>query len=160
LFDCVETVVLVLKDVIFRHTETKFLSEFLTEKYGFSKEEDTIKEIGKSKILPPQEEAGNTSSNSEQALEETIKYSTTIILSGNFSDTEIKIHILGELVQSEDIIEVNEGENYKVYNSNYQLIKIASKSGYAITQLIEHLSVDIGLEVKSKEWFFHRSNNV
>jgi len=158
LSDYYETVVLVLKDVIFRYTEAKFLSEIL-EKYGFIKEEDKIKETAKSKSAPTQEEAGNASSNVVQKLEETRKYSTTKILSGNFSDAEIKIHILGELAQREDTIKINEGENYKVYNSKYQLIKIASKSGYAITQLIEQLSVDLGLEIKSKEWLFHRTNN-
>jgi hypothetical protein len=157
--DCDETVVLVLKDVIFRHTEAKFLSEFLAEKYGFTKEEDKIRETTKTKIALTAEEDGNASPHLEQK-EETIKWSTTKILSGNFSDAELKIYILGELTQNADIIEINETENYTVYNSKYQLIKIASKSGYAITQLIERLSVDLGLEIKDKEWFFHRSNNV
>ena len=159
LADCDETVVLVLKDVIFRHTEAKFLSDFLIEKYGFRKEEDEIKETAKSKTALQQEKTGNVYPNSEQKLEETRKYSTTKILSGNFSDAKIIIHILGQLVQKEDTIEINEEENYKVYNNRYQLIKIASKSGYAINQFIEQLNVDVGLEIKSKDWFFHRSNN-
>lgn len=152
-----ETIVLVLKDVVFRHTEAKFLSEILTEKYGFKTEEDKIKETGKSKGILVEEknrEAGNSEHRGE-----TIKYSTTKILSGNFSDAEIIIQILGELAQAEDTIEINKDENYKVYNSKYQLIKIAGKSGYAITQLFEQLSIDLGLEVKTKEWFFHRTDD-
>lgn len=158
--DCCETVVLALKDVIFRHTESKFLSEFLTEKYGFIKEEDKIRETTKTKNRAIQDEAANSSKQPEQVPGDTVKYSTTKILSGNFSDAKIKIYILGELVQKEDIIDINETEKYTVYNSKYQLIKIASTSGYAITQLIERLIVDLGLEIKTKEWFFHRSNNV
>jgi hypothetical protein len=154
-----ETVVLVLKDVIFRHTEAKFLSEFLTEKHAFRKEDDKIKETAKSKSVPTQEETENASLDSEYNSREIRKYSITKSLSGNFSGAEIKIHILGELSQTEDTIEIDNTENYKIYNSRYQMIKIASKSGYAINQLIEQLSIELGLEIKNKEWFFHRSNN-
>jgi len=145
-----ETVFLVLKDVIFRHTEYKFLSDFLIEKYGFIPSEDKIKEIAKSKTAAPQ--VGDTN---EKEFEET-KYATTKIISGAFSDSEIKIFILGEVVQKEDIVEISETEKDKIYNSKYQLIKIASKSGYAITQFMESLNVDLGLEIKNKDWFFHR----
>jgi hypothetical protein len=150
--DYCETVVLVLKDIVFRHAESKFLSEFLIEKYGFTALEDKVKEIAKPSI-PSQVEA------TEGEKLEATKYATTKILSGNFSDAEIEIYILGEVAQIEDIIEINDSEKYKVYNSKYQLIKIASKSGYAITQLIELLIVNLGIEIKSKEWHFHRSNN-
>ncbi len=150
--DLCETVFLVLKDVIFRHTEYRFLSDFLIEKYGFIPFEDKIKEITKSKITAPQ--VGNIN---EKEFEET-KYATTKIISGTFSDSEIKIYILGEVAQKEDIVDINEKENHKVYNSKYQLIKIASKSGYAITQLMESLNVDLGLEITNKDWFFHRGN--
>jgi hypothetical protein len=159
LADCDETVVLVLKDVVFRYTAAKLLSDFLIEKYGFIQEENKIKETAKSKTALQQEKTGNIYPSSEQKLEETRKYSTTKILSGNFSDAKIIIHILGLLVQKEDAVEINGEENYKVYNSQYQLIKIASKSGYAINRFIEQLNVDVGLEIKSKDWFFHRSNN-
>ena len=153
LSECCETVVLVLKDVIFRHTESKFLSDFLIEKYGFTESQDKIKEIAKSKIV-----AAPIGDAVEKEVEET-KYSTTKILSGDFSDSQINIYILGEVVQKEDTIEIDDKENYTVYNSKYQLVKIASKSGYAITRLIESLSVDLGLEIKAKEWLFHRNNN-
>ena len=151
--DCCETVVLVLKDIIFRHTESKFLSEFLTEKYGFELIEDKTKEIKKLKTTMP------TFGEDVVDLSET-KYSNTQILSGTFSDAVLNINILGEIAQKEDIVEISDKEKYKVYNSKYQLLKIGSKSGYAITQFIERLSVDLGLEIKTKEWFFHRSNNI
>jgi hypothetical protein len=153
LADYCETVVLVLKDVVFRHTEFKFLSEFLTEKYGFTTIEDKVKELSKPN-------ATSQVDNAEDKNPEATKYATTKILSGNFSDAEIKIYILGEVAQKEDIIEISDKESYKVYNGKYQLIKIASKSGYAITQLIELLIVDLGLEITSKSWHFHRSNIV
>ncbi len=156
--DCEETVVLVLKDVMFHHTETKFLDEFLTEKYGFTKIEDKIKEITKSKMDTTQKEPGNNILNNEVESKET-KYSATKILSGSFADSEIKIHILGELTQREDTIEIDKENNYKVYNTKHQLIKIASRSGYAITKLIEQLNIDLGLEIKIKEWLFHRTTN-
>ncbi len=151
--DYCETVVLVLKDVVFRHTESKFLSEFLIEKYSFTVIEDKLKQIAKPSATPQVEDA-------EDKKPDATKYATTKILAGNFSEAEIKIYILGEVAQKEDVIEISDKENYKVYNSKYQLIKIASKSGYAITQLIEQLIVDLGLEIKSKEWHFRRSNNV
>ena len=158
--NCCEIVVLVLKDVIFRHTESKFLSDFLVEKYGFTKQEDKIRETIKTKNNASQDEASNSSTDLEQTLGDTIKYSTTNILAGSFSDAKIQVQILGELAQKEDVIDINETEKYTVYNSKYQLIKVASPSGYAITQLIERLSVDLGLEIKTKEWLFHRSNHV
>lgn len=153
--DCIETVVLILKDVMFRHTQAKFLGEILMEKYGFIKEEDKIKETAKIKKPLKQEEA---SSNTDQ--KDTRRYSATQIFSGLFSESKIQIFILGELAQNEDTIDIDETQSYKVYNSKHQLIKIASKSGYAITQFIEQLSVDLGLEMKTKEWFFHRSDDV
>jgi hypothetical protein len=157
--DSVETVVLVLKDVIFRHDEAKFLDEYLSEKYGFIIEEDKIRETQKIKNNLEKEKE-NISANAEQRFEETRKYSATKVLSGNYSDAEIKIQMLGEITQKEDLIKMSEQDNYTVYSSKHQLIKIASKSGYAITQFIEQLSVDLGLEIKAKEWFFHRSNIV
>lgn len=153
-----ETVVLVLKDVFFRHTEAHFLSDIIAEKYGFKKEEEKIKEIAKTKRIIVKD-TGETSEDLEQKLEETTKYSTTKSLSGNFSDAAIKIHFLGELAQTEDIIEIDGVEKYRIYNSKYQLIKISSKSGYAITQLIERLKIDLGLEIETREWFFHRGDN-
>ena len=58
---------------------------------------------------------------------------------------------MGELAQREDIVEVNEKEKYKVYNSKYQLIKVASKSGYAISNFLEQLMLDLSIEIKNKE---------
>lgn len=155
--DYEETVVLVLRDVIFRNMEIKFLSEFLIKKYGFGIEEDKIKEITKTKDVIF-EEPGDFCSDLEQG-KETQKYSTNKILAGTFSDVEIKIYLMGELAQREDIVEVNEKEKYKVYNSKYQLIKVASKSGYAISKFLEQLMLDLSIEIKKREWFFHRSKN-
>jgi len=157
LADYEETVVLVLRDVIFRNMEIKFLSEFLIKKYGFRIEEDKIKETTKTKDVIF-EESQDFCSDLEQG-KETQKYSTNKILAGTFSDVEIKIYIMGELAQREDIVEVNEKEKYKVYNSKYQLIKVASKSGYAISKFLEQLMLDLSIEIKNKEWFFHRSKN-
>jgi len=83
LSDSCETVVLALRDVLFRHAESKSLSEFILEKYGFRICEDKTKEI--SKPQKPQNEE-----TTEGGVEET-KYSTTKTLSGHFSDSEIKI---------------------------------------------------------------------
>jgi hypothetical protein len=157
LADYEETVVLVLRDVIFRNMEIKFLSEFLIKKYGFRIEEDKIKETTKTKDVIF-EESKDFCSDLEQG-KETQKYSTNKILAGTFSDVEIKIYLMGELAQREDIVEVSEKEKYKVYNSKYQLIKAASKSGYAISKFLEQLMMDLSIEIKNKEWFFHRSKN-
>jgi len=109
LADYEETVVLVLRDVIFRNMEIKFLSEFLIKKYGFRIEEDKIKETTKTKDVIF-EESQDFCSDLEQG-KETQKYSTNKILAGTFSDVEIKIYIMGELAQREDIVEVNALEN-------------------------------------------------
>jgi len=158
LADYEETVVLVLRDVIFRNMEIKFLSEFLIKKYGFRIEEEKIKETTKTKDVIIQKSEDFCSDSKEEG-KETQKYSTNKILAGTFSDVEIKMYIMGELAQREDIVEVNEKEKYKVYNSKYQLIKAASKSGYAISKFLEQLMIDLSIEIKKKEWFFHRSKN-
>ena len=47
-------------------------------------------------------------------------------------------------------------EKFPVYTTEYQMIKLVSESGYAMQHLIERLTVDLGLKIKSREWVFHR----
>ena len=147
-----EIVVLVLRDVVYRYSEFRSLEEFLVEKYGFFKIEEKECEISELKKIIPTEHEGSI-------LEEEIekKFSSFKIYEGSHLDAKIRVCILGDVIQKEDIIVgVEEEGPYPVYTAEYQMIKLMSESGYALQQLIERLVVDLGLEIKSKEWGFHR----
>lgn len=148
-----EIVVLVLKDVVYRHSEFRSLEEFLVEKYGFSKIEEKEHKISELKKLIPIEEAGTSA-----ILEEIEKKLSSLkIYEGNYLDAKIRVCILGDVIQKEDIIVgAGEEEEYPVYTAEYQMIKLIGESGYAMQHLIERLTVDLGLKFKSKEWVFHR----
>lgn len=152
-FESGEIVVLVLKDVVYRHSEFRSLEEFLVEKYGFSKIEEKEHKIFELKKLIPVEEAGTPA-----ILEEIEKKLSSLkIYEGNYLDATIKVCILGDIIQKEDmIVGAGEEEKYPVYTTEYQMIKLISESGYAMQHLIERLTVDLGLKIKSKEWVFHR----
>lgn len=147
-----EIVVLVLKDVVYRHSEFGSLEEFLVERYGFSKIEEKEHEISELKKIILIEREGTIL---EEETEK--KFSSLKIYEGSHLDAKIRICILGDVIQKEDII-VGTGEEgqYPVYTAEYQMIKLISESGYAMQQLIERLAVDLGLEIKSREWVFHR----
>lgn len=147
-----EIVVLVLKDVVYRHSEFRSLEEFLVERYEFGKIEEKEYEISELKKIIPIEREGTI-------LEEEIekKFSSLKIYEGSHLDAKIRVCILGDVIQKEDVIVGTEEEGqYLVYTAEYQMIKLISESGYAVQQLIERLAVDLGLEIKSKEWVFHR----
>jgi len=147
-----EIVVLVLKDVVYRHSEFGSLEEFLVERYGFSKIEEKEHEISELKQIIPIESEGTIL---EEETEK--KLSSLKIYEGSHLDAKIRICILGDVIQKEEII-VGTGEEgqYQVYTAEYQMIKFVSESGYAMQQLIERLAVDLGLEIRSREWVFHR----
>jgi len=148
-----ELVVLVLKDVVYRHSELRSLEEFLVERYGFSKIEEKEYKISELKKIIPVEREETIFE--EEEIEK--RLSSLKIYEGSHLDAKIGIYILGDIVQKEDII-VGAGEEgqYPVYTAEYQMIKLISESGYATQRLIERLTVDLGLEIKSKEWVFHR----
>lgn len=157
-----ELVVLLLKGVVFRHTEYRSLEEYLVDKYGFKRieeKEQLVSEIRQiiptnhKKISFPEE------ARSPVVLEEVEeKLSTLKIYEGVYFDAKVSIYIMGDVIQREDLIaEVGDREQYPIYTSEYQLVKMVSESGYALQQLIERLTVDLGLDVRSKEWVFHRS---
>lgn len=148
-----EIVVLVLKDVVYRHSELRVLEEFLVEKYGFSRIEEKEQKISELKEIIPIERAG-TPAVSEEIKK---KLSSLKIYEGSYLEARIKVCILGDVIQEEDIIMgQGEEERYPVYTAEYQMIKLVGQSGYAIQQLIERLTIDLGLKFKSKEWVFHR----
>ena len=149
-----EIVVLVLKDVVYRHSEFRLLEEFLVERYGFSKIEEKEYKISELKKIIPIKKA-----KAPAVLEEIEKRLSSLkIYEGSYLDAKIEAYILGDEVQKEDIIMGTEKlEQYPVYTAEYQMIKLISESGYSLQQFIERLAVDLGLEIKSKEWVFHRS---
>lgn len=156
-----ELVVLLLKGVVFRHTEYKLLEEYLIEKYGFRRieeNEQTVSEIRQ--IVPANHKkiVFHEEVKSPVIVEESEeKVSTLKIYEGEYLDAKISVYIMGNVVQREDVVaEAGGEEQYTVYTSEYQLIKIVSSSGYALQQLIERLMIDLGLDVKSKEWVFYR----
>jgi hypothetical protein len=148
-----EIVVLMLKDVVYRHSEFRSLEEFLVERYGFGKIEEKEYKISELKKIIPIEEA-----KAPAVLEEIEKRLSSLkIYEGSHLDAKIEVYVLGDVIQKEDMIMgANREEQYPVYTAEYQMIKLISESGYAMQQLIERLTVDLGLEIKSKEWVFHR----
>jgi hypothetical protein len=125
----------------------------LVERYGFSKIEEKEHEISELRQMIPIESEGTIWEEETET-----KLSSLKIYEGSHLDAKIRICILGDVIQKEDII-VGTGEEgqYQVYTAEYQMIKLIGESGYAMQQLIERLSVDLGLEIKSREWVFHRS---
>ena len=149
-----ELVVLVLKDLVYRHSEFRSLEDFLVERYGFNKIEEKEYKISELKKIIPVERHGIILE--EEEIEK--KSSSLKIYEGSHLDAKIEVYILGDVVQKEDVIVgTEEMDQYPVYTVEYQMIKLVSESGYAIQQLIERLTTDLGLEIKSKEWVFHRS---
>jgi hypothetical protein len=155
-----ELVVLVLKDIVFRHLEIQSLEDFLVEKYGFNKIKEKEHKISELKQLIPvecREIIFEEESKAPVVLEETEKKLSSLkIYEGTFLESKIGIYILGDTTRREDIVAGTGEEQYTVYTVEYQMIKLISESGYAIQQFIERLTVDLGLEIKSKEWVFHR----
>lgn len=157
-----ELIVLLLRGVIFRHTEYRSLEEYLVDKYGFKRVEEkehVVSEIRQ--VIPANHERISfpEEAKSPVVLEEVEeKLSAFKIYEGVYLDSKISVYVMGDVIQREDIVtEIGGGEQYPIYTAEYQLVKMVSESGYALQQLIERLLVDLGLDVKSKEWVFHRS---
>jgi len=156
-----EIVVLVLKDVVYRHSELRSLEEFLVKKYRFNKIEETEHKISELKMIVPVDRKKIIFAEEAEApvvSEETEKKLSSLkIYEGNYLDAKIKVCILGDVIQREDIIvEAEEKEQYPVYTAEYQMIKFISESGYAIQRLVEQLTVDLGLKINSEKWVFHK----
>lgn len=157
-----ELVVLLLKGVVFRHTDYRSLEEYLAEKYGFRKveeKEQVLSEIRQVVLANHEKIVFQEEAKSPVVLEETEeKISTLKVYEGEYLDAKVSIYVMGDVTQREDIvIEVCGERQYPIYTSEYQLIKIASESGYALQKLIERLTIDLGLDIRSKDWVFHRS---
>jgi hypothetical protein len=145
---------------VYSHTEYPLLGEFLVRKYGFKKVEEEAQEVSKLEEKIPIDRTKVVFEEEMRApiVSEEIrrKYSSLKIFEGNYQDAQIKVYILGDVVQKEDIVEISEQERYPVYTAEYQMVKLVSESGYALQRLIEQLTVDLGLKIRFKRWFFHR----
>jgi hypothetical protein len=151
----------VLRDIVFRHFEFRSLEDFLVEKCGFNKIEEKEHKISELKQLIPvecREIIFEEEAEAPVVLEETEKKLSSLkIYEGTYLESKIGIYILGDTTQREDVVTgAGEEEQYTVYTVEYQMIKLISESGYAIQQFIERLTVDLGMEIRSKEWVFHR----
>jgi len=133
----------------------------LVGQYGFNKIEEKEHKISELKEIIPVERKEIILEEESEApivLEEIEKKLSSLkICEGNYLEAKIGVYILGDTTQREDIV-VGAGEEgqYPIYTVEYQMIKLISESGYAIQQLIERLTADLGMEIKSKEWVFHR----
>lgn len=157
-----ELVVLVLRNVLFRDSDSHSLEDFLVEKYGFSKIEEKEQKISELKQLLPPECRGKIvfeeESKAPLVLEESEKKLSILkIYEGMFFDSRIRFYLLGETTRKEDIVGTGEQEQLTIYSAEYQMVKFVGESGYAIQQLIERLTIDLGMAIGSKEWIFHRS---
>jgi len=156
-----EIVVLVLKNVIYQHTELSSLEEFLVKRYRFERVEEETCEVSGTRLklpldqerLPLKEKSGVPSVWEGRQR----RYSSVEIYEGDYLDAKIRVYFLGDIIREKDILEISEVERSPLYLVKYQMVKLASESGYALQRLIERLHVDIGLKVGSEEWVFHRS---
>lgn len=155
-----ETVALILRGVIFKHTEYQSLQEYLSAKYGFKKVKEKKQAVSEIKQMIPanhekivfEEEA-----KSPIVLEENEKKMSLLeIYEGTYLEARISVFIMGDVIQREDIVEGASGEQYSIFTAEYQMMKFVSRSGYSLQRLIEQMVIDLGLEIKSKEWVFHR----
>lgn len=158
-----ELVVLLLRNIVFRHSEYHSLEDFLVEKYRFSKIEEKEQKISELKqLIPPEYREKIIFEEESKApiiLEENEKKLSVLkIYEGNFLESKIEVYIMGETTRREDII-TEAGEQYTIYTAEYQAVKFVSESGYAIQQLIERLNMETGIAIGSKEWIFHRVIN-
>ncbi|MEM3629606.1 MAG: hypothetical protein QXE06_09610 [Candidatus Bathyarchaeia archaeon] len=133
----------------------------MVKKYGFKKIEEKEHRISELKQLIPVECRGIIFEEEFKApvvLEETEKKLSSLkIYEGTFLESKIGIYILGETTRREDVVvRADKKEQYTVFTVEYQMIKLVSESGYAIQQFIERLAIDLGIEIKSREWVFHR----
>lgn len=157
-----ESVALLLKGVVFRHTEYRSLEDYLTEKYGFRRVEEKEQVVSENRQVISADHRKivfNEETKSPIVVEEAEeKFSTLKIYEGKYLNTNISVYIMGDIIYREDVVtEVQGKEQYPIYTSEYQLIKLISDSGYALQQLIERLTIDLGLGFRSKEWVFYRS---
>lgn len=157
-----EIVVLLLRDVIFKHIEYRSLEEYLIEKYGFREIKEKKQRISEDRqriSLDHEKIVFEEEAKSPVVLEEIEeKVSALKVYEGEYLDARVSVYVMGNVVQREDIVmEAEGGEQYLIYTSEYQMIKLVSESGYSLQQLVERLTIDLGLSVKSKEWVFHRS---
>ncbi|MCX8171238.1 MAG: hypothetical protein N3E47_04615 [Candidatus Bathyarchaeota archaeon] len=157
-----ELVVLLLRDVAFRHTEYRSLEGDLIEKYGFQRIEEKERVLSEIKQIIPANHRKiifHEEAKSPVVLEEAEgKISTLKAYEGEYLDAKVSVYIMGDVIQREDVVaEAGGWEQYFIYTSEYQLIKFVSESGYSLQQLAERLISELGLDVKSREWVFHRS---
>ncbi|MEM2323294.1 MAG: hypothetical protein QW374_03755 [Candidatus Bathyarchaeia archaeon] len=155
-----EIVTLLLRGVVFRHTEYRSLEEYLIEKYRFRKVGEKEQVILENRHIIPADYKRILDEGAKipAMLEESEKkFSALKIYEGEYLDAKVYIYVMGEVTHREDMVAEASGEEQNlVYTSIYQLIKLVSSSGYALQQLIERLTIDLGLDIKSKEWGFHR----
>jgi hypothetical protein len=155
-----ETVVLTLGKVVFRHTEYVQLSDFLIKKYGFTTIEEVDHGISETREVTQIDRGGvvvHEESKTPIVIEEVgKKTSSHKVYEGNHMDAKIRIHFLGDIMQTESLMEISNEEKYKVYTAEYQMIKLESDSGYSLQQFLEKIVGELGLSVGSQGWSFHR----
>lgn len=156
-----ETVVLTLKNLVYRHTEFMLLGDFLVQKYGFRKIEEVEHEISGSRETTQVDRKDILFEEELRApilLEEIgTKYSSHKIFDGNYLDVTIRACIMGDIIRTESLVEISNEERYPIYTAEYQMVKLVSESGYALQQFIEKMSIDLGMKIESMNWSFHRS---
>lgn len=155
-----ETVVLKLNKVIFRHTEYTRLSDFLVKKYGFNMIEEVDQGISETREVTRIDRRDIVLEEEARApiVMEAVgkKSSSHKVFEGNHMDAKIRVQVLGDIVQTENLMEINDQEKYKIYTAEYQMIKLSSESGYSLQQFIEKLVIDLGLSIDTQSWSFHR----
>jgi hypothetical protein len=159
-----ETVVLMLNKVMFKHTEYTRLTDFLVKKYGFTMIEEVEQGISETREVKKIDRGDIVIEEEARApiiLEEMDKKTSShIIFEGNHMDAKIRVHVLGDIIHTESLMEISDEEKYMVYTAEYQMIKLASESGYSLQQFLEKLVIDTGLSIGSQSWSFHRDTSI
>jgi len=155
-----ETVVLTLKNLVYRHSEYVTLGDYLVEKYGFKTIEEVEHPITEMRELYQIDRSDVVLEHETEApivLEAVdTKTASHKIYEGSYMDQKIKIYVMGDIARTEDLVEISDTERYKVYTAQYQMIKLLGESGYALQKFIENVSVELGLKIEAQVWSFHR----
>ena len=102
-----ELVVLVLRDMVYRHLEFRSLEDFWVEKYGFNKIEEKEHKFSELKQIIPIERKEIIFEEESEApivLEEIEKKLSSLkIYEGSHLDAKIEVYVLGDVIQKEDM---------------------------------------------------------
>lgn len=135
------------------------MEAYLGERYGFRKTESDEQAVSTWKDVFPQDREKillEVERDAPMVSEETgVKYSCLETFTGSFLGARLIVMFCGTITRRKDVVRLD-GTIYNIHCVEYTMIKFMSESGYAITNLVDGLTIDLGLKIGSRQWAFHR----